>query len=156
MAVKIKWSNLLRIPELEFIPSPPTELKLTDELIQALSWLTGTTGYDRRLIRCDANGAILVAKPWTNLNSVEVDELHPDDGTPDSYTATVANKGVLIATSTQIVKIGIVWVSGGATENIYVPPDSFYWTGNSTYSITATVVPASGGTASYVGLTAFN
>jgi len=154
--VQIKWSSLLNLSELEFIPEALTVLMLTDEVVQSISWLTGATNHDRRLLRCDENGALLVAKPWGLLNSVETDELHPLNGTPDVYTATLVNKGVLVAVSTQIVKLSFVQVSGGAAEHIYVSPDTLYWYPNKVYTVTATVVPASGGTASYVGITAFN
>ncbi len=155
-AIRIKWSSLLRITELEFSPQPPTVLSLSDELTQSLSWLTAATKHDRKLLRCDENGALLVGEAWSLLNSVEVDELHPDDGNPDTYTNVLAHKGILVATSTQIVKLGFLPVSGGVTENIYVSPARLFWYPYPVYTIIATVVPASGGTASYVGITAFN
>lgn len=155
MAVrKIKWSSLLRYAELEFIPDQPQELEITDELVQSLSWLTGATRQDRRLIRCTEDGALLVANAWAGLNSVETDELYPQDGTPDVYTAAVEHKAVLIATSTQIVKLSIVRKSGETALHYYAPPNQFFFYPHSVYTITATVVPASGGTASYVGVTA--
>jgi len=155
-AVQIRWNSLFRLSELEFKPEPPTVLKLSDEMQQSLSWLTGATGHDRRLLRCTEQGALLVGDAWANLVSVETDELYPADGVPDSYTATVVNKGVLVATSTEIVKLSFVRVSGGAAEHIYVSPETLYFYPHTIYSVTATVVPASGGTASYVGITAFN
>jgi len=153
-AFKIKWSSLLNISELEFIPEAPKVLEVSDELQQSISWLTAATTHDRRLLRCDENGALLTNDAWTNLAVVENDELHPDDGTPDVFTATEKNKGVLVASSTMIVKVSFVRVQGGASESFYVPPNSYYWYAHSTYSVTATVVPASGGSASYVGITA--
>lgn len=153
-AFKIKWSSLLNISELEFIPEAPKVLTVSDELVQSLSWLTGCTTHDRRLLRCDENGALLTNDAWSNLAVVENDELHPDDGTPDVFTATIKNKGVLVASSTLIVKLSFVRVSGGDAESFYVPPNSYYWYPHSTYSVTATVVPATGGMASYVGITA--
>ena len=153
---KIKPNILLRQTDLEFEPQEPREFTVTDELLHCLSWLTGCTRHDRKLLRCNEDGALLVDNPWALYNSVETDELYPDDGSPDTYTATVANKGVLVATSTEIVKITFTRVSGGATEDVYVSPDTLYWFGHSVYSVIATVVPASGGTASYVGITAFN
>ena len=155
-AIKLKWSSLLRLTELEFVPAEPKVLNVSDELVQSISWLTGATRHDRRLIRCDANGAMLIADAWSLFASVETDELYPTDGSPDSYTATVDNKGILVATSTEIVKLTFTQVAGGDTEDIYVSPDTLYWYPHSTYSVTATVVPASGGSASYVGITAFN
>ncbi|KKM71585.1 hypothetical protein LCGC14_1429160 [marine sediment metagenome] len=155
-AIKLKWSSLLRLTDLEFEPEAPKVLSVSDELIQSLSWLTGATLHDRRLLRCNELGALLVGNAWDNLSEVETDELNPADGVPDSYTATVENKGVLIATSTQIVKIDFVRVSGGDTETVYISPSSLYFYPHTIYSVTATVVPASGGTASYVGITTFN
>lgn len=150
---QIKWSSLLRYGDLEFIPEQPTELKVTDDLVQSLSWLTGATRQDRRILRCTEQGHLLVADAWSGLNSVDTDELYPQDGIPDSYTPTVEHKGFLISTSTQLVKISIVRKSGEDAEHFYVPAGEFYWYPYSVYSVTATVVPASGGTASYVALT---
>lgn len=155
MAVKIRWSNLLNITDLDFIPGPPDDLILSDEIMQVISWLTAATLHDRRLLRCTQQGALLIANAWDNMGVAENDELHPDNGTPDSFTATKDNKGVLVTGSTQIVKVGFVRVASGATENIYVPPGGEYFYPHKTYSVTTTVVPTSGGTASYVGITAF-
>lgn len=154
-AIKLKWSSLLNLIDLEFEPDAPKVLSVSDELLQCISWLTGATRHDRRLIRCDENGALLVGDAWSLLNQVATDELYPDDATPDTTGALAANAGVLIATSTQIVKLSFVRISGGAAEDVYLPPDYLYWYPNSTYSVTATVVPASGGTASYVGVTTY-
>lgn len=154
MPTQIKWNSLLNISELEFIPEAPKVLKVSDELIQTISWLTGATGHDRRLLRCDENGALLVDDAWSLLAVIENDELHPADGVPDVFTATKVNKGVLVASSTMIIKASFVRVKDEAAESFYIPPGSFLWYSHSTYSVTATVVPASGGTASYVGITA--
>ena len=157
MAVyKIKWNSLLHITDLEFTPDEPKELKITDELVQSISWLTGATRHDRKLLRCSENGALLIDNPWALFTSVETDELYPSSGSPDTYVSSVEHKGILISTSTLIVKITFTRVSGGDTENVYVPPNTLYWFGNPLYSVIATVVPASGGSASYVGITAFN
>jgi len=156
MPIKIRWSNKLNLPEVEFIPDPPSLLSVPDEVLQVISWLTAFTGHDRRLLRCDDNGALLVTDPWSNMNEVETGELYPDAATPDTVVCVCANKGVLVATSTQIVKITFVRISGGASENIYLPPSALYFFPHPVYSVTATVVPAVTGTASYVGLTAYN
>jgi len=156
MPVKIKWSNNLNLAELEFIPAPPAVLTVPDEVLQVISWMTAFTGHDRRLLRCDNNGALLTNDPWSGLNEVETAELNPTTGTPALVACTCPNKGVLIATSTQIVKIEFVRISGGASESIYLPPSWLYFFPNPVYSVTATVVPAATGTASYVGLTAYN
>lgn len=156
MAVKrIKWNSLLRYAELEFDPEPPKVLEVTDELVQSLSWLTAATRHDRRLLRCTEQGALLVADAWSGLNSVETNELYPQDGTPDDFTPTAEHSGVLISTSTQIVRIKFIRKSGEAGEYYYIPPNSYYWYPHKVYSIAANVVPASGGTASYVGVTCY-
>ncbi|MBA7621476.1 hypothetical protein ES703_28838 [subsurface metagenome] len=154
-ALRLKWSSLLNLTELDFEPEPPKVLKVSDELLQTISWLTGATKHDRRLLRCDENGALLIADAWSLLNQLATDELYPDTRTPDSTGALAVNKGVLIATSTQIVKISFVRVSGGDAEHIYIPADCLYWYPHPTYSVTATIVPEPGGTASYIGITTF-
>lgn len=154
-ARKIKWSSLLHLTELEFIPEAPKVLEVSDELLQTISWLTGATGHDRRLLRCDENGALLVAVPWSLLSVVETDELHPVSTITDTFTHTPINKGVLIATSTQLVKLSIKQTVGAAAEVIYVPPAWLYWYPHTVYSIEAAVVPDPNGTASYIGITAF-
>lgn len=156
MAIKLKWSQLLNLTELEFIPEPPKDLSVSDELLQSISWLTAATLHDRRLLRCTEDGALLVADPWSLLVEVETDELHPVSGNTDVYTAAVANKGVLVSTSTQLVKCTFTRVSGGDTEDIYIPADCLYWYPHKVYSIEIATVPDPAGTASYVGITAFN
>jgi hypothetical protein len=153
---KVKWSDLLFLSDIEFIGDAPKALTVSDEVLQVISFLTGATRHDRKLLRCDDNGALLVANAWSNLVSVETDQLYPESATPDSFIATVKNKGVLIATSLQLIQASFVRVAGGAAEVIYIPPNYEYWYSNSTYSVTVYTVPASGGTASYVGVTAFD
>lgn len=152
---KIKWSSLLHYAELDFEPEAPKQLEVSDELVQSLAWLTAATRRDRRILRCTEQGHLLVADAWSGLNSVETDELHPGDGSPDNFIPTIDHKGVLIATSTQLVKMSFVRKSGEDAEDIYVPANSYYWYPHKIYSVTATVVPASGGTANYVGVTCY-
>jgi len=153
---KIKWTDLLLLSELNYIGDVPKDLTVGDELHQSISILTGATRHDRKLLRCDENGALLVANAWSNLVSVENDELHPAANVPDSFVATVKNKGILVASSTQIIKASFVRVAGGAAEIIYIPPNYEYWYPHSTYSVTLYTVPADTGTSSYVGITAFD
>ena len=155
-ATQIRWSALFNLTEIEFIPEPPVSLKVSDEIIQTISWLTAATKHDRKLLRCNEQGALLVADAWSNLNSVETDELHPADGVPDTYTSVLAHQGVLVSTSGQIILASFLAVLGGVAEDIYISPNTDYFYPHSVYSIVATCVPASGGTASYVGITAFN
>jgi len=156
MAIKLKWSSLLHLTELDFDPAPPRVLTISDELIQSLSWLTGATKHDRKLLRCDENGALLIAKAWSLLTSVETDELYPQSAAEDTYVSSVAHKGILVAASTQIVKVGFLPVLGGVVEWVYISPETLYWYPHSVYSIVVHVVPDPTGTASYVGITAFN
>jgi len=152
---KLRWSTLLNLTELEWIPAAPTELQVADEIVHSIAWLTGATNQDRRLLRCDLNGALLVGHPWSLLHVVEAHELHPDTDVPDATPPCAYNKGVLVATSDQLITAGFVRVSGGASETVYIPPGELFWYPFPTYSVTATVVPATGGTASYVGVTVF-
>ena len=153
--VKLQWSSLLKLTELDFRPDFPAQLNISDEVLQTISWLTGTTGFDRRLLRCTKQGALLVAEAWASLHQVDYDVLYPEMGTPKTADNIAANDGVLLVTSTQIVKFDIARVSGGDTETIHVPPGQYYWYPFSTYSVIATVVPAGSGTASYVAVTAY-
>lgn len=155
-AIKIKWSSLLNLTELEFIPQPPKVLEVSDELLQAISWLTAATGHDRKILRCTEQGALLVADPWSLLSVAITKELYPVSTDSDTFSTLIANKGVLIATSTQLVKISIRRVAAGDIEVIYVPPAWLYWYPHKIYSVTAAVVPDPGGTANYVGITVFN
>ncbi len=153
---RISWQSLLQLSELDFDPVPPARLKLSDEIAFTLSILTAATRHDRKLLRCDENGALLVSDPWNGLVSVETDELTISSGAPDSYTATVENKGVLVATSNYIVKGSFVKTSGGAAEVIYIAPYSNFWYPGVVYSVTCDDVPSGGSYSFYVGITAFN
>ncbi|MBA7474040.1 hypothetical protein ES707_09387 [subsurface metagenome] len=154
-AIKLNWNSLLNLTELEFVPEPPKVLKVSDELVQAISWLTAATGHDRRLLRCTENGALLVADPWSILAEIVTDELYVINDTGDTFSTLLENKGVLIATSTGIVKLSIRRIAGGAIETIYVPPAWLYWYPHKVYSIKAESVPDDTGTESYVGITVF-
>jgi len=157
MAVyKIKWSNLFNLSEIEFLPEAPKQLSITDEVTQSISWLTAYTGHDRKLLRCDDNGALLTASPWSNLIEVESGELTPASTVPSSTTATVPNKGVLVASGAYPVKLTFIRFSGGESEDVYIPTAWLYWFGHSVYSVTATTVPATGGITTRVGVTFFN
>jgi len=156
MPVKITWSNLFNMSELDFEPAPPRELILSDELNQTLAWLTGATKHDRRLLRCNDDGSLLVTDAWSVMNCAESYRLDPAPNVPSAYTWTVTNKGVLVSTSTQLMCMHFVRKSGGDSEDIFIPPYQYYWYPHSTYSVTAYVVPAATGTAACVGVIAFN
>lgn len=152
MAVRqIKWSSLLHYAELEFVPEPPQKLEVTDELLQSLSWLTGATRQDRRLLRCTEQGALLIANAWAGLNSVETDELYIRNNTPDTHTPTVEHKAILLAASTKLAKASFVRKSGGAAEVFYVPANSYFFYPYSVYTVTLEPVPLATGGTSYVG-----
>lgn len=154
-AKRLKWSSLLNLTELEFEPEAPKQLMVSDELSIAISWLTGATNHDRKLIRCDENGALLIADAWSLLTVVYNEELFPDTGTPHTSANLAENKGVLIATSTVIIKLGFQRVAAGPVESIYIPPNTLYWYPHSVFRVSATLVPIGSETGSYVGITTF-
>lgn len=154
--MKISWNSLLNISELDFDGTPPASLKLSDELSFTLSILTGATRHDRKLLRCDENGALLVSDPWNDLTVVESDELLISNGVADSFVASVANKGVLLATQLYMIEARFVRVSGGAEEIIYIAPDQMFWYPGPVYSVEVDDVPDGGLLEVAVGVTAFN
>ena len=157
MAVrKIKWSNLLNLSEIDFEPEMPKQLVISDEVVQALSWLTGATKHDRKLLRCDDNGVLLTGDAWSNLVEVETDELYLNTDVSDTAITTVPNKGCLIATSIVPVKIGFKRFDGADYETVYLPPNWLYWLPFPVYQVLAALVPARALTACYVGLTFYN
>ena len=156
MAVtQINWHSLLNFSEFDFQPAPPAKLTIDDNLVLSLAILTAATRGERLILRCNSAGALLTGNAWDNFAVVETDELYPESGTTDSFTATIVNLGVLISTAAQLVQASIVRISGGDTEIIYIPPYTMYFFPHKTYSITLAVVPDPNGTASYVGITAF-
>lgn len=152
---KLKWNNLLHLTELEFEPEEPKQLSVSDELVIAISWLTAATKHDRKLLRCDDNGALLTTNPWTLLSPVENDELSYDVGVPDTFTATSPNKGVLVSSGAASCLLSFVRVQGGDSEDIYVPPNWLYWYPHTVYSVTTTIIAGSGGSG-IAGITTFN
>lgn len=154
--VRLTWTNLFNMPEIDFEPAPPRELILSDELNQTLAWLTAATKHDRRLLRCDDNGSLIVIEPWHAMNFLASYRLDPAPNVPSAWYVTAGNKGILISSSTQLVRMYIVRKSGGDAEEVYVPPYQYYWYPHTVYSVAAYVVPADTGTAACVGVTAFN
>lgn len=152
---KLQWNSLLNMTELKFEPEELKQLTVTDELVIAISWLTAATKHDRKLLRCDENGALLTTDPWTLLVAVENDVLSFSSGSPDTFTASVQNKGVLIATCSNACSLTFVRVEDGAEEIIYVPANWLYWYPHTVYSVTAANLPAIAG-ADVLGLTTFN
>ncbi len=153
---KLKWNSLLRYAELEFEPQAPKVLEVSDELTQSLSWLTAATQQDRRLVRCTEQGALLVADAWSGLNSVETTELTPTEGTAVYHEATKVHKGVLISTSTELVKISFHLGGDIALQVYYVPPANYFWYPHQVYQVWAEVVPETDGLATEVGVTYFD
>jgi len=157
MAVKkLKWNSLLRYAELEFEPQAPKVLEVSDELVQSLAWLTAATQQDRRLVRCTEQGAILVADAWSGLESVETAELYPEQNAPKNDEPSSVHRGVLIASSTVMVIVSFLRAGETVAEDIYVPPESYYWYPHPVTKVTVGLVPADSATASYVGVTYFN
>jgi len=154
-AIRLKWSSLLHLTELDFEPEPPAILKVSDEIMQSISWLTGATQHDRKLLRCDENGHLVVCNPWEAFSMVQEDELYPESANPKTAIFTEANKGCLITTSTQLVHVAFVQVQGGGSENVHVPANSYYWYPHSIYSVTISTVPDPLGTASWVGVNTY-
>jgi len=150
---KLSWSSLLRLTELDFRPDFPTELSVLDEVMAVISWLTGCTNQDRRLLRCTPQGALLVGNAWDLLTYVESASLYPEPNDDDSFVATKENKGVLIATSTQLVHIAFKRRSDSVYEYLYLHANYLYFLPYSVYSVFAETVPSDTGTASYIGLT---
>jgi len=153
---KLRWSNLLNLTELHFLPEHPEVLNLSDEIAFSLSLLTAATRHDRKMLRCDDNGVLLVGDPWNGLNPVQADELYVNAGAADSYIASVEHKGVLIATTGYLTEVKVVRVSGGATETIIIAPDTMFWFPHKVYSIEVDDVPDGGALSFYVGITAYN
>lgn len=153
--VKLQWSNLLKLTELDFQPDFPAQLNISDEVLQTISWLTGTTGYDRRLLRCTPQGALLVAKAWSIMHLVQAYELFVDQGGSTDTPELATNEGVLISSATQCVLVGFKRVSTSDWEMVYVPPGEYYWYPYSCYMVKGTTVPTDTGTASYIGVTVF-
>lgn len=154
-AIQIRWSTLFKLTELDFIPDPPSVLKVSDELIQAISWLTGATGHDRRLLRCTDDGALLVADAWSNYTAGATVYLDPESGSTAIIEGVCDCVGVLVSTGSQIIKATFVKEFNGSGEDIYIPADYAYWYPHAVYSVEVAVVPDPNGTASNVGVTTF-
>ncbi len=154
--IRISWNLLLNLTELGFDLGSLPELSLSNEIGFSLSILTAATRRDRKLLRCDNNGVLLVGDPWTGLISVETDELYVNAGTADSFTASVENKGVLIATPSYLVKASMIRTAGGTAEVVYIAPYQGFWFPGPVYSIEVDDVPAGATDSFYVGITAFN
>lgn len=153
---RITWSRLLDISGVGFEPQPPASLKLSDEIAFSLSILTGATRHDRKLLRCDENGSLLVGNPWDGLTVVENDELIITTGAADSFTATTENKGVLVSTINLLIEARFRRVASGITEIIYIAPNQMFWYPGLVYSVEVDDVPEGGNITTVVGITAYN
>lgn len=156
MAIRIKWSSLLQLDELEFIPDPPKVLEIDDKLLQSISWLTAATRHNRKLLRCDENGALLVTEPWNGLNSVEAVEREVVYETRGTYTPTVEHKGILVTTGLYMVKVEFTRIGASISEDTFVPASSYYWYPHPCTTMDIWLVPTDSGNDTFVGLTAFN
>lgn len=154
-SVKLKWSSLLSIPELDFGDNLPAALTVSDELQLTLAWLTGATQSERKLLRCDNNGALLISDAWNGMNSVQIDELAVSASTDDTFTSTEENRGCLISTGLYLTKAIFYRVSGIISDTIYVPGDSFYWYPHKVATVICETVPHVSGPGNVIGVTTF-
>ncbi len=154
--IRITWNSLLNVTELNFVPGPPTSLQLSDEIVFSLSIMTAATRRDRKILRCDSNGVLLVGDPWNGLIAVENDDLVVSSGAADSFIASVENKGVLVATTAYITRTTFVRVSGGSSEVILIAPETNFWYTGPVYSVTVDDTPSGQNYSFFVGITAFN
>ena len=152
---QIKWSSLLNLSELEFVPEQPKTFMISDELVHSIAWLTAATKHNRMLLRCNDSGELIVTDPWNVLGVADYGELYIASGSDDSDHSSADNKGVLVSTGAHLGRYGFVRINGGSTEYIYIPADTLFWFGHKCYSITGRVVPAPGGEDIYTGLTWF-
>ncbi|GAI97265.1 unnamed protein product, partial [marine sediment metagenome] len=68
----------------------------------------------------------------------------------------IVHKGVLIATSSVIVKMSFVHEFKGTSYDIYLPPKWLYFYPYKVYSVTGSVVPPDALQTTYIGLTFYN
>jgi len=155
-ATRIKWTHLLNVAELDIVGSFPKEVPIADEIVQTISWLTAVNRVERLLVRCDRLGSLLVGDPWTLWNAVEAAILEVTDSTEDSHTFTVANTGILISSSTKLVRVEFERISGTSADIIYIPANSYYWYPHPSYLVKGQTVPHASGGATVIGVTAFN
>lgn len=154
--VKIKWGSLMNIPDLDMEGDGPRDLVLEDKIQVSLAWLTALSRSERKLVRCDALGALLMSDPWNGLNPVDNGTNEVTANVEDTVIWTQENKGTLISTGQYLVQVFFRRVVGAADEIVYIPGSAMYWFPHSLYSIRMRTVPyATGGTAVH-GLTAFN
>lgn len=156
MDIRVSWSSLLQITELDFTPEAPKVLKMDDKLLQAISWLTACNRHERKLLRCDENGALLFTDAWNGFNSVEVAEKEPETSAPKTYTPTVEHKGILISTAAYLIKLSFKRTGTTVYEHTFVPAASFYWYPHSCVDVVISLVPLDADNSCIVGVTAYN
>ncbi len=154
-SVRLKWSSLLSIPELDFVDAAPSVIAVSDELQLTLAWLTAATKSERKLLRCDNNGALLISDAWNGLNSAETDQLFVASSSADTFTASIENCGCLISTGIYLAKIFFYRVSGVLADTVHVPGDSFYWYPHTVHTVTAQTVSHASGPDSSIGVTTY-
>ncbi|GAI70797.1 unnamed protein product, partial [marine sediment metagenome] len=66
------------------------------------------------------------------------------------------NKGVLVATSLQLVMVDFYREDNAVYERFYISPYCLYFYPHKVHKVIIATVPYTGGTASYVGITALN
>lgn len=155
-SIMLKWSNLFNLPELDFEGAFPPVMTVEEDIQITLAWLTAADRTERKLVRCDSQGALLMSDPWNGFNPVETGILEVNDNVEDTVTFTTDNKGVLFASDDGVVQVFFKRLSGGADEEVYIPGHSFYWYPHTCYSVRARCVPYATGGAHIHGVTAFN
>ena len=153
--VKLSWQSLLNITELDFDPESLGPLTVSDNAQIVISLMTAATRHDRKLLRCDEHGALLTSNAWSLMSGVETDELNPVTTVEDSYVASVEHEGILVSSGSQLIKAVFNMSVGVPDLTTYIPANSYYWYPHPVYSVDVAVVPDPGGTASYVGITAY-
>lgn len=155
-SLMLKWSNLFNMPEVDFEGVFPPKITVEEDIQLTIAWLTAADRHNRKLLRCDALGALLMSDPWNGFNSVETGTLEVDDSTADTVTFTTGNVGVLISTGANLVKLTFKRVNGGADEVFYAPHSAYFWYPHPCYSVVGRCEPYTTGGAAVHGVTAFN
>lgn len=155
-SIMLKWSNLFNMTELDFEGAFPPVMTVEEDIQIALAWLTAADRTERKLVRCDSLGALLVSDPWNGFNPAAAGILEVDNSTEDTVTFTADNLGVLVATDDGVVQVFFKRILGGADEEVYIPGHSMYWYPHPCYSVRARCVPYATGGAFVHGVTAFN
>lgn len=153
--LKLKWNTLFNMPELDFEGDFPATVTIPDNIQLTLAWLTGATRSQRKLIRCDENGALLFSQPWNGLITSNADILEVGNSSEDTATFTFPNNGVLVATGANLLQAFFKRANGADDEEVFIPSRSYYWFPGNVYSVRGRCVPYTTGGDAVHGATAF-